>query len=359
MERLAEFTSQRNISFALRNRLWRYFRVYWTENVSTNTRASGAIKHGKGDAGHGSSEENEDEDEEQDEAMIEKHVRDFLHGSWDTVTEATTGMEDVITASPWHQEQEEGRARHGGAVLSDKRRRSEGATSWRAEMLKDSNRAATRGNKLMRMGGVTHASHVLSDADVVNAITLPGLRADVTAELFREITRSVPFLHAKDLGFLEAVAPWMELMRVQPDDLIIHEGERGQEAGMFFVLSGTIVAEFEDDDGTKHAVAAYGAGQYFGVEAMQSILGEPVIERHLLSSRCEDECSLYGLGEASLRHAIEMGYVDVKKELHLEATIRLKHVLNFVQKLPTTTASSKSIRTDSANRYLAGESEDA
>ena len=72
---------------------------------------------------------------------------------------------------------------------------------------------------------------------VVALITLPGLRTDVTDELFREVTRSVPFLHGKELGFVELVAPQMEFVRLEKDELVIQEGESGKDAGLFFVLT--------------------------------------------------------------------------------------------------------------------------
>ena len=38
----------------------------------------------------------------------------------------------------------------------------------------------------------------LSESEIVTEITIPALRNDLTQELFREITRQVPFLHDKD-----------------------------------------------------------------------------------------------------------------------------------------------------------------
>ena len=40
----------------------------------------------------------------------------------------------------------------------------------------------------------------LNESEIVNEITIPALRNDLTQELFREITRQVPFLHDKDPG---------------------------------------------------------------------------------------------------------------------------------------------------------------
>lgn len=41
---------------------------------------------------------------------------------------------------------------------------------------------------------------MLNGSEIVSDITIPALRNDVTHELFREITRQVPFLHDKDPG---------------------------------------------------------------------------------------------------------------------------------------------------------------
>jgi hypothetical protein len=42
----------------------------------------------------------------------------------------------------------------------------------------------------------------MKDSDLVQEITIPALRNDLTQELFREIMRQVPFLHDKDPGEL-------------------------------------------------------------------------------------------------------------------------------------------------------------
>ena len=42
----------------------------------------------------------------------------------------------------------------------------------------------------------------MKESDLVQEITIPALRNDLTQELFREITRQVPFLHDKDPGEL-------------------------------------------------------------------------------------------------------------------------------------------------------------
>ena len=91
-------------------------------------------------------------------------------------------------------------------------------------------------NKFTRTAS-SSTTELLTDSEVVALITLPGLRTDVTDELFREVTRSVPFLHGKELGFVELVAPQMEFVRLEKDELVIQEGESGKDAGLFFVLT--------------------------------------------------------------------------------------------------------------------------
>ena len=83
-------------------------------------------------------------------------------------------------------------------------------------------------NKFTRTASSSN-TEFLTDSEVVALITLPGLRADVTDELFREVTRSVPFLHGKEMGFVELVAPQMEFVRLEKDELVIQEGESGKE----------------------------------------------------------------------------------------------------------------------------------
>ena len=41
---------------------------------------------------------------------------------------------------------------------------------------------------------------MMKESELVQEITIPALRNDLTQELFREITRQVPFLHDKDPG---------------------------------------------------------------------------------------------------------------------------------------------------------------
>lgn len=136
---------------------------------------------------------------------------------------------------------------------------------------------------------------LLKMSDLLREITIPALRNDLTQELFREITRQVPFLHDKDpsepirsklccsyifhlysptidpvravtAAFVEIVAPHMTLIKVDKDDYVVTEGERGTD--LFFVLAGTVHCEYETDDGRKHTLMKYSAGQYFGDVAM-------------------------------------------------------------------------------------------
>ena len=107
---------------------------------------------------------------------------------------------------------------------------------------------------------------VYNDVDIVNLITLPALRNDVTTELFREITRQVPFLHDKDPKFIEMIAPKMTLLRIANGEYVVKEGERGQD--LFFLLSGVVNCEYETDDGENLTLISHEAGQYFGDVAM-------------------------------------------------------------------------------------------
>eukprot|EP01043_Picozoa_sp_COSAG02_P089882 COSAG02_NODE_26807_length_624_cov_0.649524_1_plen_86_part_00 len=60
-------------------------------------------------------------------------------------------------------------------------------------------------------------------------------------------------------AFVEVVAPHMTLVKVDKGDYVVTEGERGTD--LFFVLAGTVHCEYETDDGTKHTIMKYSAGQ--------------------------------------------------------------------------------------------------
>lgn len=107
---------------------------------------------------------------------------------------------------------------------------------------------------------------VYNDVDIVKLINLPALRNDVTTELFREITRQVPFLHDKDPKFIELIAPHMMLLRVANNEYVVKEGERGLD--LFFLLEGDVFCEYESDNQETHVLGKYEPGQYFGDVAM-------------------------------------------------------------------------------------------
>lgn len=88
----------------------------------------------------------------------------------------------------------------------------------------------------------------------------------VATELFREITRQVPFLHDKDPRFIEMIAPKMTLLRIADGEYVVKEGERGQD--LFFLLSGVVNCEYETEDGENLTLISHEAGQYFGDVAM-------------------------------------------------------------------------------------------
>ena len=76
-------------------------------------------------------------------------------------------------------------------------------------------------------------------------------------------------------AFVEIVAPHMALVKVDKGDYVVTEGERGTD--LFFVLAGTVHCEYETDDGRKHTLMKYSAGQYFGDVAMF------ILERNIVS----------------------------------------------------------------------------
>ena len=75
---------------------------------------------------------------------------------------------------------------------------------------------------------------LLKDSEIVADITVPALRNDLTQELFREITRQVPFLHDKDPGErraaagrcgqpqLEAYSRCVEFLGFHSDHLVVY-----------------------------------------------------------------------------------------------------------------------------------------
>ena len=173
---------------------------------------------------------------------------------------------------------------------------------------------------------------VYNDLDVVNLITLPALRNDVTTELFREITRQVPFLHDKDPKFIEMVAPKMTLLRIADGEYVVKEGERGTD--LFFVVSGSVRCEYETDNNEQHVLITHEQGQYFGDVAMF------LLERNITSFRSShpdgDECELYMLTRRDLEVAMT-GNVDVARDLNDIAQEKMSHMKRQIQLLSTST----------------------
>eukprot|EP01048_Picozoa_sp_COSAG05_P021772 COSAG05_NODE_4115_length_1666_cov_20.286535_1_plen_211_part_00 len=155
---------------------------------------------------------------------------------------------------------------------------------------------------------------VYNDVDIVKLINLPALRNDVTTELFREITRQVPFLHDKDPKFIELIAPHMMQLRVASNEYVVKEGERGSD--LFFLLKGQAVCEYEADDQTTHVLATCEPGDYFGDIAMF------FSDRSIVSFRAfhpqTEECELYMITQQRLFLAFK-GNADVAQEMKLMA----------------------------------------
>ena len=91
----------------------------------------------------------------------------------------------------------------------------------------------------------------------------------------------------------------MTLVKVDKGDYVVTEGERGTD--LFFVLTGTVHCEYETDDGTKHTMMKYSAGQYFGDVAMFILENNIVsyratgVGRMSASQTTASKCELYML----------------------------------------------------------------
>jgi len=177
---------------------------------------------------------------------------------------------------------------------------------------------------------------VYNDVDIVNLITLPALRNDVTTELFREITRQVPFLHDKDPRFIEMIAPKMTLLRIASGEYVVKEGERGQD--LFFLLTGVVDCEYETDDGETLTLITHEAGQYFGDVAMF------LLERNITSFRAHhpdgEECELYMLSRIDLDLALT-GNVEVARDMRDIAQEKMSLMKLQIQVLQNTTPAER------------------
>lgn len=157
---------------------------------------------------------------------------------------------------------------------------------------------------------------VYNDVDIVKLINLPALRNDVTTELFREITRQVPYLHDKDPKFIELIAPHMMPLRVAANEYVVKEGERGLD--LFWLLKGQTICEYESDNQTTHVLHKCEVGHYFGDIAMF------FSERSITSYRACDptgrgeEIELYMITLARLSRAFK-GNADVAQEMKMAA----------------------------------------
>ena len=149
----------------------------------------------------------------------------------------------------------------------------------------------------------------------------------------------MPFLHDKDPAFIEAVAPHMNLVKVDKDDYVVTEGERGTD--LFFVLGGEVHCEYETDDGRKHTLMKYSPGHYFGDVAMF------ILEKNIVSfkatkvartnsqSKVDGQCELYMLPRHILLNVALQGsnHAEVKLEMQKLAAEKMRLLSEQIEKV--------------------------
>ena len=137
-------------------------------------------------------------------------------------------------------------------------------------------------------------------------------------------------------AFVEIVAPYMSLVKVDKGDYVVTEGERGTD--IFFVLTGAVTCEYESDNGTKYPLMKYSKGQYFGDVAMF------ILEKNIVSYKATEvewssesqltapKCELYMLPRHTLLQlAFETkgdgnahNHAEVKHEMQTLANEKLR-----------------------------------
>ena len=137
----------------------------------------------------------------------------------------------------------------------------------------------------------------------------------------------------------------MTLVKVDKGDYVVTEGERGTD--LFFVLAGTVHCEYETDDGTKHTMMKYSAGQYFGDVAM-FILEKNIVSyratgvgRISASLKTAPKCELYMLPRyVLLQLAFETkadgtarSHAEVKHEMQALANEKLRLLSQQIEKV--------------------------
>ena len=144
---------------------------------------------------------------------------------------------------------------------------------------------------------------------LIREINLPGLRNEVTRNLYCDAIERIPFLKGKDSQFISAVVTKLVPLHVSTQDYAVREGQVGGH--IFFLWHGKM--QVVHHERTLRYVVE---GSYFGDMAV-FILG-----RHIVSFQAHSKCELYILSKSDLERAL-LHSPSVGLEMRELATSRL------------------------------------
>jgi putative ABC transport system ATP-binding protein len=148
---------------------------------------------------------------------------------------------------------------------------------------------------------VTHDNRILELADRIVNMVDGSIRSDVIlrdALMICEFLRTVELFHHLTPTEITNIAEKMKRRRYEKDQIIIREGDPGEE--FFLVGSGLVDVRKAGMDGQDKHIATLDAGKFFGERAL--LVEEP---RNATCAAASDRVEVFVLGKADFRQAID------------------------------------------------------
>jgi putative ABC transport system ATP-binding protein len=148
---------------------------------------------------------------------------------------------------------------------------------------------------------VTHDNRILELADRIVNMVDGTIKSDIVlrdAVMICEFLRTVDLFKHLTPTELTNIAEKMKRRRYGKDEIIIREGELGEE--FFLIGHGFVDVHKRGTAAEERLVATIGAGNFFGERAL--IVDEP---RNATCVAASDRVEIFALGKADFRHALD------------------------------------------------------